>query len=65
MNEVSVKQQKPRRLTISRKYFRSTWKESKVPKIIVAGEYLRQAGFKIGGAVNVIVEHNKITILNL
>lgn len=53
--------QKARNIKISRRYVRSRgrslpWKESRVPKIVISGEYLREAGFKIGETVNISFE---------
>lgn len=48
--------QKARNIKISRRYVRSRWKESRVPKIVISGDYLREAGFKIGETVNISFE---------
>lgn len=55
MNRTNLNQ-KARNIKISRRYVRSTWKETKVPKIVLSGEYLREAGFKIGETVNITFE---------
>lgn len=55
MNRTNLNQ-KARNIKISRRYVRSRWKESRVPKIVLSGEYLREAGFKIGETVNITFE---------
>lgn len=54
-----------RRTKISKRYVKSTWNAKYVPTLKVQGEYLRQAGFKIGTECSVQVESGRITIIAL
>lgn len=54
-----------RKIKISKKYVRSTWNAKNVPAISMQGEYLRQAGFKIGIDCSVKIEQGRITIIAL
>ncbi|MEA5257180.1 hypothetical protein VB264_05235 [Arcicella aquatica] len=54
--------EKNRKIKVSRRYVKSIWKETKVPKIVIAGQYLRDAGFKVGYDVSVNIEQGVITI---
>ena len=64
MNRTKIKQ-KERIIKISRRFVRSTWKETKVPRIVIAGAYLREAGFKVGYDVSVNIEQGIITITTI
>ena len=63
MNRKSM--EKLRRTKISKRYVRSTWNAKYVPAVKFQGEYLRQAGFKIGTECSVQVESGRITIIAL
>jgi precorrin isomerase len=53
---------KERKTKISKRYVRSTWNAKFVPLLMMQGEYLRKAGFKIGTECSVKIENGLITI---
>jgi hypothetical protein len=55
---------KSRNLTISSVLARSTWKKSTKPKLTLQGDWMQEAGFRIGANVRVTVEKNKLIIEN-
>lgn len=54
-----------RKIKVSRRYVRSTWKEYRVPKIILSGKYLKEAGFCIGDDAIIHISNKIITITTL
>jgi hypothetical protein len=54
-----------RKTKISKRYVRTTWNAKNVPSLKMQGEYLRDAGFKIGTECSVKIEQGRIIILAL
>ncbi|GGD45127.1 hypothetical protein GCM10011514_06470 [Emticicia aquatilis] len=54
-----------RKTKISKRYVRTTWNAKNVPLIKMQGEYLRDAGFKIGTECSVKIEQGRIIIIAL
>lgn len=54
-----------RKTKISKRYIRNTFSAKNVPLIKMQGEYLRDAGFKIGTECSVKIEQGRIIIIAL
>lgn len=54
-----------RKTKISKRYVKNTWNAKNVPFLKMQGEYLRDAGFKIGTECSVKIEQGRIIILAL
>lgn len=51
-----------RKLKISSLFVRSTWSNSKKPKLTLSGDWMQKAGFEIGESVTISVSQNQLII---